>query len=209
MKSIPALILLGLALSLCNLTKSKNSSSSTGPSGSNTSSSANAIVAEKPVPTAAQLAALAGGQTVKWDAQGMSWTLPPNWTKVTDERDQFLARSPGGSDAANLIVNISTMADSFPTDLSLKANYEGAKQRMKNGEVDELRWLEIDGVTGYEFRESNPEKPDGFRRTQWITFRKYAGQVQMVNLMISTDGKSYPRHQDAIYAVLYSTKLVH
>jgi hypothetical protein len=208
MKSIPALLLLGLALSLCNLTKSRNSPSS-GAGGSATSSSADAIVAEKAQPTAAQMAALAGGQTVKWDAQGMAWTLPPNWTKVTDERDQFLARSPGGSEAANLIVNISTMADSFPTDISLKANYDGAKERMKHGEIDELRWLEIDGVKGFQFRESNPDKPDGFRRTQWITFRKYAGQIQMVNLMLSTNGKGYPQHQDAIYGVLYSTKLVH
>ena len=207
MKSIPALLLLGLALSLCNLTKSKNSSS--GPSGSNTSSSADAIVAEKATPTAAQIAALAGGQTIKWDQQGMSWTLPPKWTKISEDQNQFVARSPGGFDAANLIVTISAMADNFPSDISLKATYDGAKTRLKQGQLDELRWLEIDGVKGFEFRESNPPKPDGFRRTQWITFRKYAGQVQMVNIIISTDGKDYPRHQDAIYGVMYSTKLVH
>jgi len=207
MKSIPALLLLGLALSLCNLTNSKSTSS--GPAGSGTSSSGDAIVAEKPQPTAGQIAALEGGQTVKWDQQGMAWTLPPKWTKVSEDRDQFTARSPGGFDAANLIVSISAMADNFPTDASIKATYDGTKTRMKNGEVDELRWLEIDGVKGVQFRESNPEKPDGFRRTQWITFRKYAGQVQMVNIIISTDGKDYPRHSDAIYGVLFSTKLVH
>jgi hypothetical protein len=205
MKLIPALLMLGLALSICNLTKSKNSNSS----GAGTSSSTGGIVAEKAEPTAAQIAALAGGETIKWDQQGMSWTLPPKWTKVTDDRNSFAARSPGGFDAANLIVSISTMADNFPTEISLKATYEGAQTRMKNGELDELRWLEIDGVTGMEFRESNPEKPDGFRRTQWITFRKYAGQVQQVNIIISTDGKDYPKHQDAIYGVLFSTKLVH
>jgi len=206
MKQIPLLLLLGFALSLCNLTRSKNANT---PSGSGTSSSADGITAEKAAPTAAQTAALAGGQTIKWDQQGMSWTLPAIWTKVTDERDSFAARSPGGFDAANLIVSISPMAENFPTDISLKATYDQAKTRMKNGELDELRWLEIDGVKGVQFRESNPEKPDGFRRTQWITFRKYAGQVQQVNVMVSTDGKDYPRHQDAIYGVLYSTKLVH
>jgi hypothetical protein len=206
MKLISTLLLLGLALSLCNLTKSKNAN---GPTGTGTSASSGGITAEKAVPTAAQSAALAGGQTIKWDQQGLSWTIPPKWTKVTEERDTFLARSPGGSDAANLIVNISTMAEDFPTDISLKATYDGAKTRMKNGELDELRWLEIDGVKGVQFRESNPPKPDGFRRTQWIAFRKYAGQVQQVNVMVSTDGKDFPRHQDAIYGVLYSTKLVH
>ena len=206
MKQIPVLLLLGFALSICNLTKSKNTSTA---GGSGASSSSGSIVAEKAEPTAAQTAALQGGETVKWDQQGMSWTLPPKWTKVTDERNSFAARSPGRFDAANLIVSISAMADNFPTDISLKATYDGAKTRLKNGEVDEVKWLEIDGVKGVEFRESNPEKPDGFRRTQWITFRKYAGQVQQVNIIISTDGKDYPRHQDAIYGVLYSTKLVH
>lgn len=206
MKLIPVMLLLGLALSICNLTKSKNTNA---PAGSGGTSSGESITAEKAQPTAAQTAALAGGETVKWDQQGMSWTLPPKWTKVTDERDSFAARSPGGFDAANLIVSISAMADNFPTDISLKATYDGAKTRMKNGELDELRWLEIDGVKGVQFRESNPEKPDGFRRTQWITFRKYAGQVQMINIIISTDGKDYPKHSDAIYGVMYSTKLVH
>ena len=205
MKQIPVLVLLGFALSICNLTKSKNSNS---PFGSGTSSGGG-IAAEKAVPTAAQTAALAGGQTVKWDQQGMSWTVPPGWTKVSEEKNSFAWHSPGGSDAANLIVNISAMSENFPTDASIKATYDGEKTRMKNGEIDELRWLEIDGVKGVQFRESNPEKPDGFRRTQWIAFRNYAGQVQQVNVMVSTNGQGYPKHQDAIYGVLYSTKLVH
>lgn len=205
MKQIPMLLLLGFALSLCNLMKSKNANA---PSGSGASSS-QSITAEKAVPTAAQTAALAGGQTIKWDQQGMSWTVPPKWTKITDERDSFAVHSPGGFDAANLVVSVSTMMENFPSDASLKATYDGQKARLKNGELDEVRWLEIDGVKGVQFRESNPEKPDGFRRTQWITFRKYAGQVQQINIIISTDGKDYPRHQDAIYGVLFSTKLVH
>lgn len=139
----------------------------------------------------------------------MSWTIPPKWTKVSEDRNSFTARSPGGFDAANLIVSISPMAEDFPSEISLKATYDQQKTRIKNGEVDEVRWLELDGVKGVQFRESNPDKPDGFRRTQWITFRKYAGQLQQVNIIISTDGKDYPRHQDAIYGVLYSTKLVH
>ena len=118
-------------------------------------------------------------------------------------------RSPGGSNAATLNVNISTMDESFPTDASIKAFYDGAKTRAKNGEVDELKWLEIDGLKGVEFREANPEKPDGFRRLQWMAYRKFAGQVQLVNIMLATDGKNFKRHQDAMYGILYSTKLVH
>jgi hypothetical protein len=208
MKQIPMLLALGLALSLCNLmNKSKNSGSS-GSNGSGSSSSSSGTV-EKGQPNAAQTAALAGGQPIKWDQQGMSWTVPAKWTQSENEEKSFMWRSPGGSEAANLIVSISAMDENFPTDVSIKAFYDGAKSRAKNGEVDEVKWLEIDGVKGVEFREANPKKADDFRRLQWLAYRKYAGQVQMVNVMLSTNGKGFPEHQDAMYGVLYSTKLVH
>lgn len=200
------LLLLGLALSLCNLTNKLKSSKNS--NGSSTSSS-NGITAEKAEPTAAQTAALAGGENIKWDQQGMSWTVPPKWTKLTDDKNSFALHSPGSWDAANLIVSISPMAETFPTDISIKAFYDGAKTRLKNGEVDEVKWLEIDGVKGVQFRESNPDKPDGIRRMQWLAYRKYAGQVQMVNVMLSSSGKGFPGHEDAMRGVLYSTKLVH
>lgn len=208
MKQIPVLIVLGFALSLCNLTdKLKTSTNSGGPG--KTATSGPDVNAEPATPTAAQTAALAGGQTVKWDAQGMSWTVPPKWTETTNESKMLLWRSPGGWDAANLIVNISPMDESFPTDISIKAFYDQAKTRMKNGEVDEVKWLEIDGLKGVQFREANPEKPDGIRRLQWMAYRKYAGQVQLVNLMLSSSGKGFPNHEDAMYGVLCSTKIVH
>ncbi|SRR5258706_4410672 len=207
MKQIPMLLALGLALSLCNLmNKSKNSGTS--GSGSGTSSSSGGT-GEKAEPTAAQTAALADGQTAKWDGQGMSWTVPAKWSQTTNEEKSFGWRSPGGSEAANLIVSISAMDENFPTEVSIKAFYDGAKTRAKNGEVDEVKWLEIDGVKGVEFRESNPKKADDFRRLQWLAYRKYAGQVQMVNVMLSTNGKGFPDHQDPMYGVMYSTKLVH
>ncbi len=207
MKHIPVLLILGFALSLCNLTgKLKNSNTSSGPGTTSTESSGDV---EHGTPTAAQTQALAGGQTAKWDAQGMSWSVPPKWTESTNESKMFMWRSPGGSEAANLIVSISAMDESFPTDISIKAFYDGAKTRAKNGEVDEVKWVEIDGLKGVQFREANPEKPDGIRRLQWMAYRKYNGQVQLVNLMLSSDGAGFTKHQDEMYGVMYSTKIVH
>ena len=209
MKQIPVLIVLGFALSLCNLTSKLKSSNSNGPGKSESSSLDPGVDAEPATPTAAQTAALAGGQTAKWDQQGMSWTVPPQWKQVSSESKQLLWRSPGGDEAANLIVSISPMDESFPAAISIKAFYDGAKTRMKNGEVDEVKWLKIDGLTGVEFREANPEKPDGFRRLQWMAYRKYAGQLQFINLMLSTDGAGFPKHQDEMYGIMFSTKVVH
>jgi hypothetical protein len=209
MKQIPVLLVLGFALSLCNLTNKLKTSTNSGGSGKTATRSTAGGEVEQANPTAAQTQALAGGKTAKWDQQGMSWTVPPSWKETTNESQELLWRSPGGSDAANLIVSISPMDESFPTEISINAFYDQAKSRMKNGEVDEVKWLEIDGLKGVEFRESNPEKPDGIRRLQWLAYRKYAGQVQMVNLMLSSDGRGFPKHQDEMYGVMYSTKIVH
>jgi hypothetical protein len=209
MKNFLLVLLIGFALSLCNLSSRFKSGKSTSTTGSSSTNDAGGAVAEHGEPTAAQTAALAGGQEVKWDQQGMSWTVPPKWTEASNESKMFVWRSPGSWDAASLIVNISPMDENFPVDASIKAFYDGAKTRSKNGEVDELKWVEIDGLKGVQFRESNPEKPDDNRRLQWMAYRKYAGQVQLVNLMLATRGKDFERHKDAMYGILYSTKIVH
>ncbi len=209
MKQIPLLMVLGLSLSLCNLTDKLKSRSSGDPNQPASGSGVAGADVEKATPTSAQSEAIAGGKTVKWDAQGMSWTVPQNWKETTNESKMLVWRSPGSWDAANLIVNISPMDENFPTEASIQSFYDGAKTRAKNGEVDELKWVEIDGLKGMQFRESNPEQADGIRRLQWLAYRKYAGQVQMINLMLSSSGSGFPKHQDAMYGVLYSTKVVH
>jgi hypothetical protein len=210
MKQIPLLLFLAFSLSLCNLTerfkKTENGNSGT-TSTSNSSKTGNAPggPVEKPNPTSAQQAALEGGQTVKWDQQGMTWTLPANWRKVSVSTTEFNYGTP----PTFIIVSISPMGEDFPTETSLNAFYQGAQTRKKNGEVDELKWLELDGVKGIQFRESNPAKPDDIRRLQWMAYRKYAGQNQLVNIILSSNGKTFPQVQDALYGVLYSTKMVH
>ena len=207
MKQIPLLLVLGFALSFCNLSNRLKTSTNSSEPGKTASSDSGKV--ERAKPTAAQTEALAGGQTINWEQQGMSWTAPAKWTEADKDSKMLVWRSPGSSDAASLIVSISAMDESFPTDASIQAFYDGAKTRSKNGEVDELKWLEIDGLKGVQFRESNPEKPDGIRRLQWMAYRKYAGQVQLVNLILSSSGSGFPKHQDEMYGVLYSMKIVH
>jgi hypothetical protein len=208
MKHVPLIVVMVCVVAACNLTNKFKSSNSNSPS---TSSSGNPTTTggeqvEQPVPTAAQTAALANGQAVKWDEQGITWTLPANWKKQSVTNDMF---NYGSGDGAFLIVSISPMAPDFPTDISLKAFHEGAKVRQKNGQVDELKWLELDGVRGVQFRESKPQMADDIRRLQWMTYRKFAGQTQLVNFILSGRGDNFTKHQDELYGILFSTKLVH
>jgi hypothetical protein len=121
----------------------------------------------------------------------------------------FMARSPGGGSAASLIVNISPMEADFPVDSSIEAFFQQAEGRAKNGQVDEVRWVEIDGLKGVQFREATKEKPDEPRRLQWMAYRKYTGQVQLINLMLASQDKDFERHKNAMYGILYSTKVAH
>jgi hypothetical protein len=230
MKRILAIVGLGLLLVSCSkvgqkfdqsksgspgaATTTGNSSASTGASttstgGSTSADPANGEAVEHAQPTAAQLSALEGGQEVKWDQQGMTWTVPKGWVKGNIETTNFVWHSSGGGGIASLIAYVSPMGADFPTDISLKAYYDGAVTRKKNGELEDVRWLEIEGVKGVAFRESMPEGKDNPRRLQWITYRKFAGQSQMVSVMLATTGENFEKNQDTFYGILDSTKLVH
>ncbi len=208
MKHIPVIALMVMVVAACNLSDKFKRTSSSESNSSSTSSNPSKIgddPVEKPEPTSAQMAAIANGQDVKWDQQGISWRLPANWKKQDVSNNSF---SYGG-DGAFLIVSISAMDPSFPTEISLRGFHEGAKVRKKNGEVDELKWLELDGVRGVQFRESKPQMADDIRRLQWMTYRKYSGQTQLVNFILSTSGGKFDGRADELYGILFSTKLVH
>src|SRR5882724_12790623 len=203
MKNALAIMALVLVVAACNLTnklKTNSNSNSSSSSSSNPTKIGDDPV-EKPAPTSAQMAAIANGEDVKWDQQGISWTLPAGWKKQDVSTNSF---SYGGN-GAFLIVSISPMGPDFPTDLSLNAYHESAKVREKNGEVDELKWLELDGARGVEFRESKPQMADDIRRLQWMTYRKFGGQTQLVNVMLSGRADNFAKHQDELYGILFST----
>lgn len=158
-----------------------------------------------PQPTAAQQAALAGGQPAEWEQQGMSWTVPRGWSAASADGGSLMWRSPGGWDAASLIANVSPTAADFPTRASLRNYYDGFRaEKQKYSEVD---WLGLDGVTGVVFREAAPESADRPQRLQWLGYRYHEGQKQLVSIMLAAPGKDFARHQDEMYAILYSTKL--
>jgi hypothetical protein len=192
---------------------SQQANSNTGAAGTRGTSGAGASRAsaddgaDAPQPTAAQTAAVAGGQTAAWEQQEISWTVPQRWAKSEVSSQTLLWRSPGSWDAASLIANISPMSADFPADISIKAFHQQAETRKANGEVDEVRWLTLDGVRGVMFRESAPEDEDSARRLQWMAYRNYKGQLQLVNVMLASRGKDFARHEDALFGVLYSTKL--
>ena len=140
----------------------------------------------------------------KWDDQGITWRLPSGWKKTDMKKESALFSS---SDGAFLIPTISIMPDDFPSDVSLKATYDSALQQLKNGKYETARYVEIDGIKGVEFLETMPEDKSGPRRHQWIAFRKYLGQNQQLNIMLSTKGSNFDKHRNDFPAIMYSMKI--
>jgi hypothetical protein len=213
MKIFVSLSLFIFALSFCNL--SERLSKLRGDSSGNQNTSANTSVnssatpimdeaVEKPELTAAQRDILDSGQEIKWTEQGITYTLPKNWKKMNVGKTSLNYGSP---DLAFLIAAISPMPADFPADMSLKANYESALQQLQNGKYENVRYLEIDGIKGVEFIETMPEEKGDPRRHQWIGFRTYLGQNQMLNIMTSTKGNNFEKHRDDFPAILYSMKI--
>ena len=207
MNSILSLGIIIFALTFCGLgdkLKGLSAANGTANTSSNSSSKNSSGSVEQPKPTAAQQAMIESGTETTWDAQGISWSLPASFKKMQVLKESFNYGSPG---AGFLIASISVMPDDFPSESSIDATYTSALEQLKQRKYENVRWLEIDGVKGVEWVESMPEIKDGARRHQWIAFRKYLGQNQQLNVMVSTDGDKFEARRDSFAAIMYSMKI--
>lgn len=210
MKIVPAFGIVLFALVFCGIgDRLKQMSGNTGTTGSNSSSSSNSsksssTTAEKPSLTAAQQSILDGATETSWPEQNISWKLPKGWNKMQVMKESLNYGSPA---TGFLIASISVMPDSFPSDTSIEATYTSALEQLKQGKYENVRWLEIDGVKGVEWVEAMPEVKDSPRRHQWIAFRRYQGQNQQLNIMLSTDGDKFEPKRDTFAAIMYSMKI--
>lgn len=198
---------LGMALAFCGIgdkLKSMAGGSTGNTSSSNSTGKADSTNVEKPEMTSAQKSIADAAGEVKWDDQSISWKLPSGFPKMQVTKDSFNYGSPG---SGFLIGTISKMSADFPVDSSLDAYYTSALEKVKQGDYTSARWLEIDGIKGVEFVEAAPEEKDGIRRHQWIAYRNYQGQSQMLNIMLSTNGANFEKQKDAFAAIMYSMKL--
>ena len=83
--------------------------------------------------------------------------MPQRWKRDSVSSTSFNWSSPGTSDRAFLLVNISPMTADFPVEIANNGTYSQAQTRKQNGEVSEVRWIKLGGVTGVLFREAAPK----------------------------------------------------
>jgi len=116
---------------------------------------------------------------------------------------QWQSPSPYGF----LIVNIGNLAADFPVGPATDALFTGDATRKQSGELLSYRWLSIDGIKGVEDLEAEKSNKSDPRRLQWRGYRKYKGLVQYVSIMLSSESQNFAKHEDALHAILYSTKI--
>lgn len=209
MNSFLSVGLLAMVLAFCGIgdrlkqmTGSSGSSNSASNSGTGTKT-ASGDSFEKPALSSAQQSIQDAGQEISWNEQGITWKLPAAWKKMDVKKETF---NYSGPDNAALLVNISPMSADFPVDSSITAYYDQAVEQMKNGKYEKVRYLEIDGIKGVEWVEAPPEGKDDPRRHQWIGYRSYLGQTQMLNVMTAVRADNFAKNADTFPAVLYSMK---
>lgn len=215
MKSLLAFGILFFALSVCGITEkiketvgdtSKNADPAAKEAGGETDSAKSdggGETVEKPNPTMQQQEIIDKGNKVVWEDQGMGFIVPDGWNKVQVSKQIFNYGSPA---KGFLIVTISPMGGDFPTETSLKAFYDELVRKKNDGEVDLARYMEIDDVKGIESVEAMPESKSDPRRYQWMGYRNYNNQVQLVNIILSTDADKFNDKSETFGAVLYSMK---
>ena len=146
-----------------------------------------------------------------FEDQEITFSFPLGSEQIDNNRNTAAWQIKSGGASAHIIVTVATMDKDFPADKSIAAMYSAAETRMKNGVVDELNWMTIEGLKGVQLRESPPEsdRPDDIRRLQWMGFRKHNGELQLVNILLAATGKDFPTFQTQLYEILRSTKLGH
>jgi hypothetical protein len=163
---------------------------------------------DRPEPTPEQVRAIAGGTTVEWAEHGLSWTVPAGWSKQQEAPEFFSVKSPGSFDAGWLTASVSPpMPEAFPAETSLQAMYTQALDQQRIGRYTDVRMLELDGVRGVQFTEAPPATPSDVQRIEWQGYVSRGGRAVLITLMTHSSGKGFPTHRDALYGVLYSTKV--
>lgn len=214
MKLIAAIALLGLFLSSCSsgktvVEKDNNSNNhstiatSNANSVNNTDGTNNAnLPPSEPTPT--PRTTVGGKQKIAWN--GLSWTIPANWTEDVTEDGGFQWKSLEVK-GTRLLVTAAGMGPKFPIDESLKGLYgnEGARKNQK--QISSYRYLTIGGMKGIESVEEVKPYKETPRHLEWRGYRKYKGEVQMVTIVLSAQNQHFPTNGNEMQAILQSTRV--
>ena len=149
-------------------------------------------------------------QTIRWEKQGITFTLPPDWRKDDslsqegEKRNDFFTVSSlvwRGPRSQRIEFNIETGEKDFPVPAREMLEKDYDNNRSGATPVEELRYLDIGGIRGLYYRIPNGDKEQV--NDYWLTYRHHKGKAQ--SIVINLVG---PRKEtELLMTILKSIKL--
>ena len=148
----------------------------------------------------------AKGQVITWEQQGMKVTLPAGWRKdalLAQAPETFSFEDPGG---ARLSIEVLDTQEDVNVEEGLRKDYDFRLKRQQSGDLDEVRYLELDGVKGLLSRWTERKGDEREISFQWQTFRKYKGNQQFVSIGLWGSVNGPTDRQQELSGILNSMK---
>jgi len=144
------------------------------------------------------------GQTIRWQKYGITFTVPPNWTKDTtlsDREDRLGDHTTDeqtwrGAKDQRFEMLVDTCETDFPASIDemLAADL---KSSAGNSAYQDVRYLEINGVKGLSWRQGDD------LNIRWLTYRHYKNKAQMIGITAAGSQNDL----DLLTKILMSTKI--
>ena len=164
----------------------------------------NSPVFETPKLTDAQKESIAKGKKLEWKINGLSWEIPQDM-KRSLERDSILTyRSPS---SVTLVASAIRSENEEQIKSMFQKNLDSAVKNEKNNLIEQFRYMEINGIKGFEYIERVPNR-DGWRRHQLIALRVFNGQAQFISVFCGAKAGDFDKYKDLCAAILYSMTTV-
>lgn len=127
----------------------------------------------------------------KNDRYYYSFEYPGNWDlRDTDPKKSNMDVTDTNGLKGSFIVTSTWMSKNFPTEASIQAIMQKAKEKKEHGELDHYELKEIDGVKGVYWVESDIDP--NYKRTQ---FQAYGGG-NMYNFTANSTVANYPSYKE-------------
>jgi hypothetical protein len=168
------------------------------------------------VPTPAQAAVTASFQTIRWEKQGLTFKVPPGWTKGRDDPFFFSVNAP---DAVRIDAGTSSgLAPSLGVLVSREKisnidaylrSYLRIVQEPKEGATT-ARLIDVSGLHGVlvEYAKSpDPADNSGLTATKLVTARTRDGHDETVFITVNGTERTFAAQRDTFVAILLSARV--
>jgi hypothetical protein len=151
------------------------------------------------------------GQTVTLGEQGLSFTLPMDWSK--DEQRTVAADGEfawRGQDSTRLIITINRYKPEYGG-RSIEEETDRFYQLHKEGGSEDVRILEVGGLRGVHYLINDENSSDELSKKRtifWASQYVHKGQRQVLFVNLSSPAKNFAGHRDALYSILNSIKFI-